>query len=587
MLFASPTDPALNPLTAVPALNSRPGAAMKLYLDFNGHEAIPQWLPGLDVPTTPAFDRDNRPDSFNSTELKSIQEIWARTAEKFSPFNINVTTVDPGNENDFETAVAVFGGDSADWLADGVDGVATLGGFVNENRNVCFVFTGGTVRTNLSAAETAAHEAGHLFTLEHQSLWSEDGGTLVEPYYRGDQYIAPIMGYSDFADRGLWWHGPNRPNDLIPPDPEKGIFHQDDLSILSGIFGYAADDYGDTDFEATELKGVLGSIGAKGVIETRFDRDVFKFETSAGTVKFNVNTALGGMLDASVVLTDPFGTVLARAEGAELAESITANVAAGTYFVTVYSEGNYGDVGQWSLSGQLPLGVVTNEGKTLLVSGTDDADLITVTKVDDTYVLDINGDVQTLDVNSITQFNILCGDGNDVVTLGTGVPGSYILAGGGDDTITGSDGPDTITGSAGRDIIYGMDGDDRLAGSGGHDILVGMNGRDRLYGDAGNDQLKGGGGVDRLYGGDDHDVLVGESSADKMYGDIGNDTLVGGNGSDLLNGGVGLDYLYGGNDNDSLWARDGAFDWVNGGPGEDTAETEDVDVREELEILLA
>src|SRR5687767_8795612 len=36
ILFAVPSDPTLSPLSAVPVLNSRPGAQMKLYLDFNG-----------------------------------------------------------------------------------------------------------------------------------------------------------------------------------------------------------------------------------------------------------------------------------------------------------------------------------------------------------------------------------------------------------------------------------------------------------------------------------------------------------------------------------------------------------------------
>jgi Ca2+-binding RTX toxin-like protein len=596
LLLAVGSDPTLNPLTAVPVLNSRPGAAMKLFLDFNGHQAIPDWLPGIPVPETPAFDRDNRADSFSAQELSYIQEIWARTAEKFSPFNINVTTVDPGNENDFETAVAVFGGDSSDWLGFGIDGVATLGGFVNPNANVCFIFTGGTVRTNLGAAETAAHEAGHLFDLLHQQLWDAQGNQLIAEYSQGDQYIAPIMGYSDFADRGIWWMGPNRPNRLVPIDPTKGMYFQDDLAILSSIFGYAPDDHPDSQFDnPKELKGVLGSIGATGVIGQPTDRDIFKFSTPAGTVKFNVNTPIGGMLDASLMLTDAFGNVLtntfgqlAIADGAALNESLTWTVPEGTYHVTVYSEGNYGDIGQWSLSGQLPTGVVSNEGQTLLVSGTDNADLITVTNVDGNYVLDINGDVQTLDPGSVKQFNILCGDGDDVVVIGPDIPACYILGGGGNDTITGGDAADTITGSAGKDIIYGGEGDDRLAGGGGHDILVGMNGRDRLYGDAGNDQLKGGGGVDRLYGGEDHDILVGESSADKMYGEGGNDTLVGGNGTDLLNGGVGLDYLYGGNDDDTLYGRDGgAFDFLSGGPGNDVAESEDEDAREDIETLLA
>ena len=60
------------------------------------------------------------------------------------------------------------------------------------------------------------------------------------------------------------------------------------------------------------------------------------------------------------------------------------------------------------------------------------------------------------------------------------------------------------------------------------------------------------------------------------------------NGSDILNGGVGLDWLYGGNDDDSLYGRDGgAFDFLDGGLGTDVAQTEDEDLKESLETLLA
>lgn len=581
-----------SPLTSVPQLHSLASAPAKLYLDFNGHAAIPDWL-GISVPETPAFDRDGDARSFNSFELNQIREIWSRVAEKFSPFRIDVTTVDPGNRDNGKTAVMVFGGDSGDWLGSGVDGVAALGGFYTDGPNVGFTFTGGTVENNIGAGETAAHEAGHMFGLEHQRRYTKDGSKVEQEYSTGDQYIAPIMGYSDFAKRGLWWFGPNSPTNVVTnTSAEKPIIHQDDLSILSGPqngFGYRADDFGDTQFSATVLKGINGTVSTKGVIHQRTDRDTFSFTAPAGQVRFTVNPAgYGGMLDASITLTDAFGTVLASADGASLSETITTNIASGTYFVTVSSEGNYGDIGQWELSGQLPVGVVTNEQETLLVSGTDAADIISITKDAEGYKLDVNGVVQTLDPDAVGQFNVLAGAGADTVTIGPGVTECYVLGGDGDDTLTGGDNNDTITGSGGNDLIFGGEGDDRLAGSAGRDRLVGGNGRDRMYGEKGNDVMTGGAGVDRLYGGDDNDVLSGESSADKLYGDYGNDTVHGGNGADLLNGGVGLDNLYGGADDDVLYARDQTYDIVNGGTGSDDAQVDDDDdVRQSLEELLA
>ena len=136
------------------------------------------------------------------------------------------------------------------------------------------------------------------------------------------------------------------------------------------------------------------------------------------------------------------------------------------------------------------------------------------------------------------------------------------------------------------DLFSDWDGPSVIHAGPGEDVVRAQGGNDVLYGDDGNDQLKGGGGVDRLYGGEGHDILVGESSADKMYGEVGNDTLVGGNGSDLLNGGDGLDFNYGGNDDDYFYSRDLTFDFLAGDAGNDSAESEDEDVRETIENLI-
>lgn len=92
-----------------------------------------------------------------------------------------------------------------------------------------------------------------------------------------------------------------------------------------------------------------------------------------------------------------------------------------------------------------------------------------------------------------------------------------------DRTYSGSDGPDTITGSNFNDLMSGNGGDDQLYGGNNKDCLLGGPGNDRLYGENGNDVLLGGDGNDSLYGGAGNDVL---------YGGPGNDTLDGGPGND-------------------------------------------------------
>ena len=79
------------------ALSSRPTASRVIYLDFNGHVTNdPAWGPSPIVSS--AFDLDGSPDTFSSAERAAIFEIWQRVTEDYAPFDVNVTTADPGVE---------------------------------------------------------------------------------------------------------------------------------------------------------------------------------------------------------------------------------------------------------------------------------------------------------------------------------------------------------------------------------------------------------------------------------------------------------------------------------------------------------
>ena len=98
----------------------------------------------------------------------------------------------------------------------------------------------------------------------------------------------------------------------------------------------------------------------------------------------------------------------------------------------------------------------------------------------------------------------------------------------------------------------------------------GGDGSDVLRGGPGNDNLDGGDGNDLLYGGLGNDTLRGGAGGDRLGGDGGNDTLEGGDGRDHLHGGHGTDILRGGADNDVLVSVDGAgTDTVDGGDDEE------------------
>ena len=83
--------------------------------------------------------------------------------------------------------------------------------------------------------------------------------------------------------------------------------------------------------------------------------------------------------------------------------------------------------------------------------------------------------------------------------------------------------------------------------------------------------------VENVIGSRYHDVITGTSAANRFEGGGGEDRLFGRGGNDTLVGGEGRDALHGEDGNDSLFGRDGFADFLNGGPGTDSAERDDID----------
>ncbi len=333
------------PLNSVPALSSNPSAADKIFLDFAGESAQP-WG-GYSVTDTPAFDQDGDPNSFSSSELATINEIWARVAEKYSPFNIDVTTVDPGNTTNRQTLKMVIGG-SGSWTGAVSGGITYVNSFTSADPNIDWIFPKNL--TNGAAdvvAEAAAHEAGHAFGLLHQSSY-DSAGNRTDEYNHGDSLIAPIMGFSYNAQRGLWWDGPSQ---------SSSTSIQDDLATLTnGIngFGYRADDHSSNINSPDSLNLSGSSVSASGIIEQTSDVDYFSFFTGPGTISLSANVAqFGPMLDLKLSLYDANGILVTSADTSSLGETLSTVVSAGTYKLAVAGHGAYGDLGQYTVSGTI------------------------------------------------------------------------------------------------------------------------------------------------------------------------------------------------------------------------------------------
>ncbi len=104
---------------------------------------------------------------------------------------------------------------------------------------------------------------------------------------------------------------------------------------------------------------------------------------------------------------------------------------------------------------------------------------------------------------------------------------------------------------AGAAVKVGTNGNNTLVGTAKADVLLGVGGNDTLRGLAGPDRLDGGKGADVLKGGP------------------GNDNLDGGAGNDTLDGGPGVDHILGGPGRDTITVRDGVRDFVGCGGGVD------------------
>jgi hypothetical protein len=355
-------------------LNSKPGAPATLFLDFNGHyqtESVGDWhgIGGWDNILTPAYDRDGDPLTYSPDEQQEMRFIWATVAEDYAPFNINVTTVDPDpgryHTDDPYLRVVVSGG-SDTITGRKLAGFAETGAYADDGgANVAYVFTHAADGSSYGAkfiADSASHEAGHSFGLEHQSQYNSQGRKVKE-YRPGNGERGPIMGSVASFERGTWSKGPIGPG--ITLFPYSGyIATQDDMAVIARSangFGYRSDDIAGSMGGSRQLTSTNAGLFGRGIIEKTSDTDMFRFTTGGGNVSVDLQLPQErirpgqmlrniGNLDATLRLYNSSGVLIAQAaDPATLTASLSASVGAGTYYVRVGSQGVYGDVGQYTL----------------------------------------------------------------------------------------------------------------------------------------------------------------------------------------------------------------------------------------------
>lgn len=220
------------------------------------------------------------------------------------------------------------------------------------------------------------------------------------------------------------------------------------------------------------------------------------------------------------------------------------------------------------------------DGNDVVTTGTGGVNFIGTKKGNDKVT--VKGWVETIST----------GDGNDTVIMQTGGLSSNVRLGKGNDVIkvdevdpstgymiNGGDGVDMIDFSRfANGVFFDLDraGQFQSVGAPGGDVNQPVSGYfaeisvENLKGTAKGDELHGDSGANRFLGQGGNDKLFGDAGNDKLFGGKGADTLEGGNGIDTLNGGAGNDRLIGGKGNDLLISGAGSDTFVFGsGSGKD------------------
>jgi len=359
------------PALVVPALSSLPGANHTIYLDFDGHTTTgTAWNSYFNdaVIQNQAYDIDGNPSSFSSTELARIVEAFNRVAEDFIPFNVNVTTVDPGVE-----ALRKTGSTDTQWgvrvvITKNTEGIGTGGGIAfvssfNWNTDTpAFVYT----TTGKTMGEAISHEVGHTLGLAH------DGKGTME-YYQGhgsgETGWAPIMGNSYYRNVTQWDNGGYAGSNNAGTNANYGK-GKDDLAVITTYngFGYRSDDHGQSMTLATPLTVSGTSVSGKGIIEKNTDTDLFSFTTGGGFITIKVKPFTPGPnLDVRADIFDSTGRLVATSNpSTTLTASFSLNLPAGKYFLRIDGVGRpatsstdpgysgHGSLGRYTITGNIP-----------------------------------------------------------------------------------------------------------------------------------------------------------------------------------------------------------------------------------------
>lgn len=344
--------------TGLPILNSNPNAVGVAYMDFNGGTVFGQ--------ARGPYGGDY---TFDATEQQEIYNAWLDVSHHFAMFDINVTTVAP---NKFVTPTA-----HVLITPDMSGGAANVGFFGNTSS----VARGANNENNARTRTTGiTHEFGHIMGLYHQSDYDSQGN-LTANYRSTDQWnVAPIMGV-DFAGKYSSWQDGFTGSNMTPQDD---IDKMSDV-IISTYNSFTGNSYAGDGFRPDEHSNVFGnatpfpqsidgidsyplgkplyeiSAYETGIIERYSDVDMFSLDWGGGSLSITseavenlaANPQYASSVGMVLTLYDYQGQVIAQdiaSNPADVINTVSSPLLLpGVYFISVESNGEYEDLGAYTL----------------------------------------------------------------------------------------------------------------------------------------------------------------------------------------------------------------------------------------------
>jgi LPXTG-motif cell wall-anchored protein len=221
---AGAADAAAAEVPGDPENGSRPGANHTIYIDFTGGVVEgTEWNASYEVDAWQI-------SPYNVDDLTK-HAIWASVAQNYAPFDINVTTSDPGYDAMVKTSASdnTYGArllivPEADEMPEitqspGLLGIAWVGGFGSDYLNPVLVFADRADDSPQLIGMAGSHELGHNLGLHHHGINDS------EYYAPGPGSLwGPIMGAAEHSPLTTWSTG----DYAGATNPE-----QDDLAVIT------------------------------------------------------------------------------------------------------------------------------------------------------------------------------------------------------------------------------------------------------------------------------------------------------------------------------------------------------------------